>query len=114
MGPKSIQVPQPEFSNWVIKKRQELNLTPSCLREKVGGKISERTLKYIEDRKKNSFSEYTLNTLASGLGVSYQELLAEIDELKTQSSFHNKIKQSLLSHKKGFLRSVVAVAVAVI
>jgi hypothetical protein len=86
MGQKSIQVPQPEFSNWVIRKRQELNLSPSCLRKKVGGKLSERTLKYIEDGKKNSFSEYTLNALAQGLELGYPELLEVIDSLNSTPS----------------------------
>ena len=78
MGLKSIHVPQPEFSNWVIKKRQELNLSPSCFREKVEGKLSERTFKYLEDGKKNSFSEYTLNILAQVLELNYPELLEVI------------------------------------
>jgi hypothetical protein len=91
MGLKSIYVPQPEFSNWVIKKRQELNLSPSCLREKVAGKLSERTLKYLEDGKKNSFSEYTLNILAQGLELSYPDLLAVIRQLNSKSS-PNKFK----------------------
>lgn len=95
MGLKSVQVPQPEFSNWVIKKRQELNLSPSCLRAKVGGKLSERTLKYIEDGKKNSFSEYTLNALAQGLELGYPELLKVIDSLNSKSSQHgNSSKKS--------------------
>ena len=89
MGLKSIHVPQPKFSDWIIKKRQELNLSPSCLREKVGGKLSERTLKYLEDGKKNSFSEYTLTILAQGLELNYSELLAVINQLSPQSSLNN-------------------------
>ncbi len=63
MGVKSIKVPQPEFSNWVIQRRQELGLSPAGLSEKLNGALSERTLKYLEDGKKESFSEYTLTIL---------------------------------------------------
>ena len=99
MGLKSIQVPQPEFSNWVIKKRQQLNLSPSCLREKVGGKLSERTLKYLEDGKKNSFSEYTLNTLAQGLELGYPELLEVIYGLNSRSSQNGIFLKKLIANK---------------
>lgn len=99
MGLKSIQVPQPEFSNWVIKKRQELNFSPSCFREKVGGKLSERTLKYIEDGKKNSFSEYTLNMLAKGLELGYPELLEVIDSLDSKSFKYGNSSNKTRSNK---------------
>ncbi|MFQ5641914.1 MAG: FG-GAP repeat domain-containing protein [bacterium] len=82
MGLKSLKVPQPEFSNWVIRRRQELNLSPACLREKLNHRLSERTLKYLEDGKKEAFCEYTLTTLAQGLNLSYPELLQQIEALQ--------------------------------
>ena len=97
MGLKSIHVLQPEFSNWVIKKRQELNLSPSCLRKKVGGKLSERTLKYLEGGKKNSFSEYTLNILAQGLELNYPDLLKVIGQLNSKSSPNKFILKKLFA-----------------
>lgn len=99
MGLKSIQVPQPEFSNWVIKKRQELNLSPSCFREKVRDKLSERTLKYLEDGKKGSFSEYTLNILAQGLELNYPELLEVITELNHKASPDNFLSKKSFINK---------------
>ncbi len=82
MGLKSVKVPQPAFSDWVIQRRQELNLSPAGLSEKLNGRLSERTLKYLEDGKKETFSEYTLSILAQGLELSYPELLRQIEELK--------------------------------
>lgn len=83
MGVKNLKVPQPEFSDWLIRKRQELNLSPACLRDKLGGRLSERTLKYLEDGKKDAFSEYTMNIVAQGLELSYPDLLSQIDTLKS-------------------------------
>jgi hypothetical protein len=90
MGLQSVKVPQPEFSQWVIKRRQELNLSPANLKEKIGPVISERTLKYLEDGKKNSYSEYTMNILATGLDLSFPELLKKIEELKAANTLGNK------------------------
>jgi len=83
MGFQSVKVPQPAFSRWVIQRRQELNLCPAKLKEKLGAAISERTLKYLEDGKKDSYSEYTLSVLAAGLDLSFPELLEKIEALKT-------------------------------
>ncbi len=85
MGIKNLKVPQPEFSDWLIRKRQELNLSPACLQQKLDGRLCERTLKYLEDGKKDAFSEYTLNIVAQGLEMSYPELLSQIDALKSNS-----------------------------
>ncbi len=85
MAAKSFKVPQPEFSDWVIRRRQKLNLSQAELREKVGTKISERTLKYLEGGKKDSFSDYTLNALAQGLNLSYHALMQEIERLQAGS-----------------------------
>ncbi len=83
MGFQSVKVPQPAFSRWVIRRRQELNLCPAKLKEKLGCALSERTLKYLEDGKKDSYSEYTLSILAAGLDLSFPELLQKIEQLKT-------------------------------
>ncbi len=83
MGLKSITVPQPQFSNWVIQRRRDLSLSPTEFQEKLNGKLSERTLKYLEAGKKETFSEYTLSILAQGLGLSYPDLLHQIEELKS-------------------------------
>ncbi|MBD3287772.1 hypothetical protein GF337_03120 [candidate division KSB1 bacterium] len=96
MGLKSVQVPQPEFSNWVIQRRQELNLSPACFRSKVEGKLSERTLKYLEDGKKNSFSEYTLMILAKNLDFNYVDLIEVIEQLNHKPPVLNKIRRSKL------------------
>ncbi len=85
MAVRSLPVPQPEFSKWLIRKRQEMNLSPACLQEKLNGQFSERTLKYLEGGKKNSFSEFTLKVLAQGLELSYPELLSQINALKSNS-----------------------------
>ncbi len=85
MGLKSITVPQPKFSQWVINRRQELNLSQTELRYKIGSQVSERTLKYFEDSRKDSFSEYSLNALAKGLELNYAELLNQIVALQTNS-----------------------------
>lgn len=82
MGFQSVKVPQPEFSRWVIKRRQKLNLSTSGLKEKIGPALSERTLKYLEDGKKDSYSEYTMSVLAEGLNLSFPALLEKIEELK--------------------------------
>lgn len=86
MGQRSFKVPQPDFSNWIIHKRQELNLTAACLRERLGSKLSYRTLKYLEDGRKDAFSEYTLNILAQGLEMGYADLLHKIDALQKPTS----------------------------
>jgi len=83
VGFQSVKVPQPAFSRWVIRRRQELNLCPAKLKEKLGCALSERTLKYLEDGKKDSYSEYTLSILAAGLDLSFPELLQKIEQLKT-------------------------------
>lgn len=85
MGVKNLKVPQPEFSDWLIRKRQELNLSPACLRDKLNGRLCERTLKYLEDGRKDAFSEYTMNIVAQGLELSYPELLSQINALKSNS-----------------------------
>lgn len=82
MGFQSVKVTQPQFSRWVIKRRQELNLTTAALKEKIGPALSERTLKYLEDGKKDSYSEYTMSILAEGLDLAFPELLEKIEELK--------------------------------
>lgn len=83
MGFPSVKVPQPQFSRWVILRRQELNLCPAKLKEKLGCALSERTLKYLEDGKKDSYSEYTMSILAEGLDLAFPELLEKIEELKS-------------------------------
>ena len=94
MNSKSIKVPQPQFCNWVVKRRQELNLSRADLKEKIGNQISDRTLIYLEDENRNSFSEFTLTLLAKGLDLSYLELLEKINDLGTvknkPSSFSEK------------------------
>ena len=82
MNSKSIKVPQPQFCNWVVKKRQELNLSRADLKEKIGSQISDRTLIYLEDCKRGSFSEYTLTLLAKGLDINDLDLLDKINELE--------------------------------
>lgn len=81
MGVKSIKVPQPEFSHWVIQRRQELGLSPAGLSDKLNGRLSERTLKYLEDGRRESFSEYTLTILSEGLELNYPDLLHQVEEL---------------------------------
>lgn len=83
---KNIQVFQPAFSNWVIQRRQKLNLSPAHLRQKLNDQLSERTLKYVEGARKETFSEYTLTILAQGLDLSYAELLKQIEEINSGSS----------------------------
>jgi hypothetical protein len=82
MNSKSIKVPQPQFCNWVKKSRQELHLSRADLKEKIGNQISDRTLIYLEDDKRDSFSEYTLTLLAKGLDINYLDLLDKINELE--------------------------------
>ncbi|MBC8184129.1 VCBS repeat-containing protein [candidate division KSB1 bacterium] len=107
MGIKSIQVPQPEFSNWIIKRRQELHLSPTCLRQRVENKISERTLKYLEDGRKESFNEYTLICLAEGLEMSYPELLDKIKTLKAPAKKDHSIRKTFLTKKYVLLSAFV-------
>jgi hypothetical protein len=109
MGIKSIQVPQPEFSNWIIKRRQELHLSPTCLRQRVENKISERTLQYLEDGRKESFNEYTLICLAEGLEMSYPELLDKIETLKAPANKHRSIHKTFLTKKYVFAFTFVFV-----
>jgi len=99
MGVKNLKVPQPEFSDWLIRKRQELNFSPAGLREKLDGRLSERTLKYLEDGKKDAFSEYTMNVVAQGLDMSYPELLSQIDALKS-----NRLPNRVLAKNAGARR----------
>jgi hypothetical protein len=107
MGIKSIQVPQPEFSNWIIKRRQQLHLSPTCLRQRVENKISERTLKYLEAGRKESFNEYTLICLAEGLEMSYPELLDKINTLKAPANKHHRIHKNFLNKKYVLLSTSV-------
>lgn len=93
MGLQSMKVPQPEFSRWVIERRQALDLSQADLKTKIGPAICERTLKYLEDGKKNSYSEYTLNILATGLDLSFPELLTRIREME-KTSHHQSISNS--------------------
>ena len=89
MTKKGIHVPQPEFSNWIITRRQELNLAPHDLYERIGFHISERTVKYLMDGKKDSFSEHTLSRIASALQINYSELLEKIKDLSSKRSTPN-------------------------
>lgn len=108
MGQKSLIVPQPVFSEWVIKRRQELNLSPACLQEKLAGKLSERTLKYLGGGKKDTFSEYTLTCLAQGLEMDYPELLSAIDGLR-QPVTQNRVVAKKASANKLRLLAIPAV-----
>lgn len=103
MASKSIKVPQPAFSDWIIKKRQAFDLSPGCLKEKADSQISERTLKYLEGGRKDSFSEYTLSVLARCLDLSFPELLQEIDALQNNASRNGILREKLKSNKTGLL-----------
>lgn len=113
MGIKSIQVPQPQFSEWITHRRQELALSAFDLKEKLYGRLSERTLKYLEDHKRESFSEETLKILADGLEISYLEILEIIETLKPNTLFRlggkgrNKLKQRFW--RPGLVVGIVAV-----
>jgi hypothetical protein len=112
MGLKSINVSQPQFSHWVTQRRQELCLSPAEFRQKLDGKLSDRTLKYLEDGKRETFSEYTLSVLAQGLGLSYPDLLHQIEELKFN---HQQRGGSVtVSAKRTRPLSVVAITIFVV
>ncbi len=115
MGVKSIKVPQPEFSNWVIQRRQELGLSPAGLSEKLNGALSERTLKYLEDGKKESFSEYTLTILAQGLELDYADLLHQSEVLQSNDNKHSRLlRNPQLKRMASLLLTAVAAAILTI
>ena len=90
MGIRSIKVRQPQFGEWVIHHRQELGLSAFDLKERLNGRLSERTLKYLEDCKREAFSEETIKILAEGLEITYLDFLKIIDNLGPQG--FDKIK----------------------
>jgi len=110
MGIKSLHVPQPEFSDWLIGKRRELNLSPACLREKLDGRLCERTLKYLEDGKKEAFSEYTMTIVAQGLEMSYSELLSQINALRSDSLPHGVLAGNAGARKLGLVSLTIVFA----
>lgn len=111
MGQKSIQVPQPQFSHWLIKRRRELNLTFDDLVERLNGLISKRTLNYLHDSRRDSFSEYTLQTLSNMLELNYSDFISTIEELRSQDK-SEKFKKNKFDLSKGFI-SVAAVLTSI-
>jgi transcriptional regulator with XRE-family HTH domain len=83
--PESIFVKQPEFSKWLINKRQGLNLSKADLIRITHGKISARTIKNLEAGRQTNFRENTLIELALALNLTFEELLNEIKKLSGQT-----------------------------
>ena len=81
MPSRSIKVPQPQFSDWVIKRRHERGLSTYGFSIALQGKLSERTLKYLEDHVRDSFSEETIKILAESFQLTFVELLDIIENL---------------------------------
>ncbi|MFQ5602397.1 MAG: hypothetical protein ACE5HS_03945 [bacterium] len=111
MGVKSHKVSQPAFSEWVIKRRQALNLSPACLAEKLNHQLSERTMKYLEDGRKEAFSEFTLTTLAQGLDLTYPELLEKIANLNGRITPFRLQEMKPAASRLGFVSLSIVFAV---
>jgi len=91
---KSIRVTQPDFSNWIIKKRLQQNLSKSDLIRLAHNKISPRTIKYLEDGKQNSFREATLIDLAAILKIPSNDIFKEISKINSGIPVKSRIKNS--------------------
>ncbi len=82
---ESIIVKQPAFSEWLIKKRQSLNLSKADLIRLAYNKISERTIKNLESGRHTNFRENTIIELADCLALTYEDLLLEIKNLSSEN-----------------------------